>query len=359
MIFLKAVIFINLYVFAIGILIIFMDKVISNYGKCKIKINDDKEFEEEGGKTLLKGLFENKYFIPSACGGKGTCGYCKLKVEEGGGPALPTEALILNSRELKENYRLSCQVKLREDIKVTIPAEYLKIKEYNATIENTELVTSDIKKVKIGLPENEEISFKAGQYVQVMFDTPEGLDYRAYSIASNPEIKNTIELNVKLIPEGLGSSFVHAKKANDNIQFSGPYGEFFLRTDSHRKIICVAGGVGLAPMKSIVDYWNQHPQSRKCELYYGSRTVKDLYDHKLFEKIANENSDFSYYPALSDKDPDWNGEEGFIHKIIEKHLEDGANSEAYLCGPEIMINAVTEVLVSKGILEERISYDKF
>jgi len=359
MIFIKAIIFINLYIFAIGILIIFMDKVISNYGECKVKINNDKEFEEHGGKTLLKALFENKYFIPSACGGKGTCGYCKLQVPEGGGPALPTEALILNSKELREGYRLSCQVKLREDLDVTIPAEYLEIKEYDAVIEQIELATSDIKKVKINLAEDDEINFKPGQYVQIMFDTPDGLDYRAYSIASTPERKNSIELNVKLIPEGLGSSYVHAKNKNDKIQFSGPYGDFFLRTDSHRKIVCVAGGVGLAPMKSIIDFWNNNPHGRKCELYYGSRTTKDLYDHEFFVKIAKENPDFSYYPALSDKDPEWNGECGFIHTVIEKYLEDGANSEAYLCGPEIMINFVTEVLIAKEIPQERISYDKF
>ena len=191
-----ALIFINVYALGIALLIIFCDRVISNYGKCKIVINNDKEFETDGGKSLLKTLFENKYFIPSACGGKGTCGYCKLQVEKGGGGVLPTEALVLTPREIRENYRMACQVKVREDMLIHIPPEYLSIKEYDANISMTKPVTSDIKKIRIALGAEDNIEFKAGQYVQVRFDGPDGVDYRAYSIASNPDKKDEIELNV-------------------------------------------------------------------------------------------------------------------------------------------------------------------
>ena len=354
----NSLIFVNSFALLIGLLIVFLDRVISRYGVARIVINDDKEFQAPGGKSLLRVLFENRYFIPSACGGKGTCGYCKLKVVDGGGEALPTEALILTARELREGFRLSCQLKVRGDLRIEVPPEYLEIKEYEGEIEYSELVTTDIRKIGIRLAPPDVIDFKPGQYVQIKLDSDTGIDYRAYSLASHPDEKNLVELNVKLIPEGLGSSYLHSLEPGNRISFSGPYGDFFLRTDSSRKIVCVAGGVGLAPLKSIVRYWSTHGGGREVEFYYGSRTTKDLYDHEIFEKLAGENVAFHYYPALSDEDPDWKGDRGFIHTILEKHLERGEDSEAYLCGPPIMIDAVTDVLKTKGVLEERILYDK-
>lgn len=357
--FIGAIVFINIYVIVISALIIFLNKVISKYEPCKIVINDDKEFVAQGGKSLLRLLFENKYFIPSACGGKGTCGYCKLKVLEGGGDALPTEGLILSSTEIRQGFRLACQLKVRNNLRVLIPPEYLEIKEYNGEVLSSELVTRDIKKIRIKILPPDEISFKPGQYVQIKFPTPEGIDYRAYSIASSPEDRHAIELNVKLIPEGLGSSYMHSLQPGDPVQFSGPYGEFYLQTESSRKIICVAGGVGLAPIKSIVLYWDAAMKNREIELYYGSRTLKDLYDHDIFRELAERHAGFHYYPALSDEDPEWKGDRGFIHTVMAKHLEQGGKAEAYLCGPPIMIDAVTETLQQKGVPQERILYDKF
>lgn len=357
--FLGAIVFINVYVMAITALIIFLDKVISQYGPCRIVLNDDKEFVAQGGKSLLRLLFENKYFIPSACGGKGTCGYCKLKVLEGGGEALPTESLILSSAEIRQGFRLACQLKVRQDLRVQIPPEYLEIKEYDGEVVSSEAVTRDIKKIRIAILPPEEISFKPGQYVQIKFETPGGLDYRAYSIASHPADRQAIEVNVKLIPEGTGSSYMHGLQPGDRVQFSGPYGDFFLRADSHRKIVCVAGGVGLAPLKAITLFWSTSGRDREIELYYGSRTIKDLYDHEVFTELAANHAKFHYYPALSDQDPEWDGDRGFIHTVIDKHLQDGERAEAYLCGPPIMIDAVTDVLKHKGIPEERILYDKF
>ncbi len=161
--------------------------------------------------------------------------------------------------------------------------------------------------------------------MQIKFETPDGIDYRAYSIASSPDDKQAIELNVKLIPEGLGSS-MHTLQPGDKVQFSGPYGEFYLRTDSTRKIICVAGGVGLAPIKAITSYWSTAIPNREIELYYGSRTLKDLYDHEILQEITEIRAEFHYYPALSEEDPQWKGERGFIHKIVEKYLEKGENT---------------------------------
>ena len=357
---LTALIFMNIFALTIGLLIIFLDKVISNYGTCRITINDDKEFEAPGGKSLLRILFENKYFIPSACGGKGTCGYCKVKVFEGGGKALPTEGLILTGKEIASGFRLSCQVKVREDLKIEIPPEYLEIQEYAGIIGSVKEATHDIKKIDIKLVSPQSINFKPGQYVQIKYYAEKGeVDYRAYSVASDPGETDHVELNIKKIPGGLVSNHLHTLKEKENIEFSGPYGDFYLRTDSRRKILCIAGGVGLAPMKAIIMYWKSNQDNRTLELYYGCRTIEDLYDHKLFLKLAQENSSFKYYPALMEPDENWQNDTGFINNVIEKRLSEGDNSEAYICGPPPMIDAVMKTLGDMGVTEDRIYFDKF
>lgn len=343
----------------IGLVIIFMDRVVNNYGECKIIINNDKEFHAQGGQTLLRMLFENKYFIPSACGGKGTCGYCKLKIHDGAGPILPTESLILTPKERAENFRMACQVKVKGDMAIEIPPEYLEIQEYEGEISLTEDLTSDIKRIQIKLLSPDKIKYKPGQYVQILVPTEEGSDFRAYSMASSPVVKDMVELNIKRIPEGIGSGYMHARKLGDNVELSGPYGDFYLREDSHRDIICVAGGVGLAPLKSIVLYWDSHNINRDIFLFYGSRTLADLYDHDYFMELASRKEKFHYHPALSDDEPGWTGDRGFIHTLIPKYIRSGEHSEAYLCGPPIMIDAVTATLVGEGVHKERIWYDKF
>lgn len=356
---LRALLFSNTFALAIGLIIIFIDRVINNYGRCSILINEDKEIHVNGGSTLLRALFESKYFIPSACGGKGTCGYCKLQITEGGGPPLPTEKLILTAKEQKLGFRLGCQLRVKNDLKIVIPEEYLNIKEYKGEVILSELVTSDIKRIRIKLPEGEELKYKPGQYVQIRFPVDNETDYRAYSMASNPARTKEIEINVKLIPNGLGSTYAHSKKKGDQLDFSGPYGDFYLRPESHRKIICVAGGVGLAPLKSIVQYWDQFNLDRTIYLFYGARTIEDLYDHDYFTELSKRKDLFLYHPALSDGDDNWHGKRGFIHTVMEEVLSDDIEGEGYLCGPPIMIDAVTEVLKAKGIPEERIWYDKF
>jgi Na+-transporting NADH:ubiquinone oxidoreductase subunit F len=324
-----------------------------------ITINEDKQFRATGGKNLLRTLFENNYFIPSACGGKGTCGYCRVKVTAGGGDALPTEALILSTAEVRQGFRLACQLKVRQDMRIYVPPEYLEIREYEGEIIYAENATSDIRRIGVRLISPGEVEFKPGQYVQVNCDVGGQREYRAYSIASSPDETGVVELNVKRVPEGLVSAWLHTLEEGDRIEFSGPYGDFFLDMDSQRRIICVAGGVGLAPLRSIVLYWVDHLKGRPVELYYGSRTREDLYDHDLFARIAEQNENFHYHPAVSDEDPSWEGERGFIHTVLQKHFQGNGNAEAYLCGPPIMIDAVSEVLVDAGMPEERISYDKF
>lgn len=348
----------NIFALAVSLLIIIADKLLSNYGSCRITINDDKELEAMGGQTLLRILFENKYFIPSACGGKGTCGYCKLKVTDGGGPALPTEKLILTPQEVLMGMRMACQLKVKNDLKIEIPAEYLEIQEYIGEISLSEKVTSDIKKIRIKLNDPDNISYKPGQYVQIKIDTPGDTDFRAYSMASDPNEIGEIEINVKLIPDGLGSTFIHSLNVGDRIDFSGPYGDFYLQ-NTHRKIICVAGGVGLAPLKSIVQCWKTNERHRKIELYYGAGSTGDLYDHDYFIKLAEEHVNFVYHPALTDPEEGWTGETGFVHQVLERNMTEGESSEAYLCGPQIMIDAVMEVLNNGNISDDRILYDKF
>ena len=362
MLILKAILFINAFAVVIAAVLIVIDRIVATYPEVQVVINDDKEFRAQGGQSLLRALLHHKYFIPSACGGKGTCGYCKVRVSQGGGGgALPTETLILSSAEVRQGYRLACQLKIREDMRIEIPPEYLEIQEYEGLVAYSTPVTSDIRRIGIDLKQPGSIKFKPGQYVQVRFDTDGEFVYRAYSMASSPDQVGRIELNIKKIPEGIGSTRLHETPEGGQLHFSGPYGEFFLNADSDRKIVCVAGGVGLAPLKSIVLYWRDHlaPRRRPIELYYGARTQADLYDHDLFAELDAAHDDFHYFPALSGEEPQWTGERGFIHTVLEKHLTDGPDCEAYVWGPPIMIDAVTDVLVRKGVPKERILYDKF
>ena len=351
-------IFINSVAVIICLIIIFMDKVVSNYKDSNINVNNEKDFVVEGGKSLLRSLTEKKLFLPSGCGGKGTCGFCKANVVEGGGKVLPTEKMFLSRSEIRQGVRLACQVKVREDLKIIVPQEYFNVKQYDAVVSYSEQVTPDIKKIKLILPDKEEMTFKPGQYLQINVDTGSEIESRAYSLASSPDSGNEVEINIKLIPEGIGSTYMHERKVNDVVSISGPYGDFFLQ-DTKARIICVGGGVGLAPMNSIVAYWQAHCSDRILELYYGARTMKDLYNHDMFVEIASKFENFKYHPALSDPEPEWKGAKGFIHQIMDKEMEDKDTKEAYLCGPLIMIEAVMKVLKSKGVDENKTWYDKF
>ncbi len=348
---------------ALAIWLMISERLLVNYGICKLDINaGEKPLEVDGGRTLLLALYANDIFIPSACGGKGSCGHCKITITAGGGPVLPTETPYLTRKEIRSNLRLACQVKFREDIYVRIPEDLLNVKMFTSTVESTIELTHDIKEIRMRLDEPVEISHRPGQYVQIQAPLPDGNVFRAYSISSPVYESNVVELNVRLVPDGIGSTYLHNLQVGDTVNFTGPYGEFILNEDPSTEIICVGGGCGMAPMKNIIytiyDQWTD----RTCWLFFGCRTTQDIFYLEQFEELAKKHPNFHVVYALSDElgpDEKWEGETGFIHLAVDKHLKAGVARQAFLCGPPLMIEAVTRVLEEKGISSDDIFYDKF
>jgi len=343
--------------------LIVAERLLINYGVCKLDINAGKKpLEVDGGQTLLSSLYANDIFIPSACGGKGSCGHCKITVTSGGGPVLPTETPYLNRKEIRSGLRLACQVKVREDIYIRIPEDYLDVKLFSTTLESTRDLTYDIKEIRMRLNDPPEISQRPGQYVQVQAPSPDGPVFRAYSISSPVHEPTVVELVVRLIPGGIGSTYLHNLEVNDEVAFTGPYGEFRLNEDPSVEIICVGGGAGMAPMKNIIYTIYDRWPDRSCWLFFGCRTTRDIFYLEQFKKLEREHPNFHVIYALSDElgpDEKWDGETGFIHLSVDKYLESGIPRQAFLCGPPPMITAVTRVLEEKGIRAEDIFYDEF
>ncbi len=348
---------------ALSVWLMISERFLVNYGICKLDINaGEKLFEVNGGQTLLASLYANEIFIPSACGGKGTCGFCKITVNEGGGPVLPTETPYLSRQELRSDTRLACQVKIREDIYVRIPEELLNVKMFSATVESAVDMTYDIKEIRFHLVEPEEISFRTGQYIQIQAPSPDGSVFRAYSISSAVYEKNVVELNVRLIPEGIASTYIHNLNVGDEVCLTGPYGEFILNEDPSVELICVGGGAGMAPMKNIIYSIYDRWPNRSCWLFFGCRATRDIFYLKEFQELSKKHPNFHVVYALSDKldeDEKWDGETGFVHLSVDKHLSDNMPRQAFLCGPPLMIEAVTKVLLDKGIADEDIFFDDF
>jgi Na+-transporting NADH:ubiquinone oxidoreductase subunit F len=339
------------------------ERLLVNYGICKLDINaGEKPLELEGGRTLLSSLYSNEIFIPSACGGKGSCGHCKITVTSGGGPVLPTETPYLSRKEIRSNLRLACQVKIREDIYVRIPEELLNVRMFSSTVEGVRGLTYDIKEVRLRLEEPDEISQRPGQYVQVQAPSADGPVFRAYSISSPVYEPNTVELVIRLVPGGIGSTYLHNLNAGDMVNFTGPYGEFYLNDDPSVEIVCVGGGCGMAPMRNIIYTLYHRWPERTCWLFFGCRTTRDIFYLEQFQELARKYSNFHVVYALSDElgeDEQWDGETGFIHLSVDKHLEGGVSRQAFLCGPPLMINAVTRVLEEKGTQPKDVFYDEF
>ncbi|MHC4866338.1 MAG: FAD-binding oxidoreductase, partial [Planctomycetota bacterium] len=315
-----------------------------------------------GGQTLLSSLYSNEIFIPSACGGKGTCGHCKITVTSGGGPVLPTETPYLSRKEVRSGLRLACQVKVREDVFVRIPEELLNVKLFSATVESTEVLTHDIKDLRFRLKDPAEISHRPGQYIQVQAPSREGPVFRAYSISSPVYEPNVVELVVRLVPGGIGSTYLHNLQVGDNVTFTGPYGEFYLNEDPSTEIICVGGGCGMAPMKNIIYTLYDRWPDRSCWLFFGCRTTADIFYLERLKELEGRHPNFHVLYALSDPlkpEEKWDGETGFIHLSVDKYLEAGVPRQAFLCGPPLMIEAVTRVLKEKGVAGEDIFYDEF
>jgi len=347
-----------------ALLLTIADRTVGNYGDVKLTINGEKEFTVSGGSPLLSTLIEEKIFIPSACGGKGTCGYCKVQVHEGGGPVLATELPFLSEEEMKKDIRLSCQCKVKQDIKIEIPEELFNVKEYDAVVESVVDLTDVIKLLRFKLPEGEEINFKPGQYVQLKAPIYEGNDeevYRAYSVASSPSHKDYLELIIGYVPEGIATTYVHRHlQVGDKVNINGPYGDFYYQ-DNDREMIMVAVGTGVAPILSLLNYMREHDIKRKATFYFGAKTPKDLFMLDYFKELEETLYDFKFVPTLSrasDED-NWTGERGRVNNAIEKIVENGENKEAYLCGNAPMIDSVVTALKAKGVPEELIYFDKF
>ncbi len=389
-------------------LLLFARKKLMPQGKVKITINNEKEIETDPGSTLLSTLSTNKVFLPSACGGGGTCAMCRVQVNSGGGSILPTEKGFFTRKEQAANWRLGCQVKVREDMEIEVPAEIFGIKKWECTVVSNHNVASFIKEFVVKLPEGETLDFRSGGYIQIdvpkvdvdfksmdiedeykeewdkfnMWDlkmkNPEPI-YRAYSMANHPAEGNIVMLNIRIatppwdrkkggfmnVNPGICSSYIFSRKPGDKVMVSGPYGEFFIKP-TEREMMFIGGGAGMAPMRShIFDLYKTRHTSRKASFWYGGRSKRELFYVDQFEEIEKENPNFKFEVALSEphKDDNWDGYTGFIHQVIYdnylKNHPEPEDIEYYLCGPPMMNDAVLKMLDNLGVPEEMIAFDDF
>lgn len=374
-------------------------------GACKIFVNDDPNpISVSAGGNLLRTLSETKIFLPSACGGGGTCAMCKCQVLEGGGSILPTETGQLTRAQQKEHYRLACQVKVRNDMKIRIPDEVFHIKKFDCTVRSNRNVATFIKEFVLELPPGETLHFQAGGYIQIdippyqvnfkdfaieekfrgdwdkyhLWDLKSKNDeaiFRAYSMANHPAEGNIVMLNIRIatppprdmtLPPGKASSYIFNLKPGDKATISGPYGEFFIK-DTKREMIYIGGGAGMAPMRSHLFhlFHTLKTRDRKVSFWYGARSCREMFYTEDFNNIEKEFSNFSYHVALSEPMPEdnWTGPKGFIHQVVlENYLknhEEPEEIEYYLCGPPMMIAAVQKMLDSLGVPPEMIAFDSF
>jgi Na+-transporting NADH:ubiquinone oxidoreductase subunit F len=341
------------------------DVFIANYGECRISINREKELVVEGGNPLLFSLMEEGIFIPSACGGKGTCAYCKVKVLEGGGPILPTETPYLTEEEQAENIRLSCQVKVRNDLVIELPVELFLIKEYKVKVERIVDVTPFIKSVSLKiLTPKEGISFKPGQYIQLevpKFKLSKVPEYRAFSMSSSSKESHSVELYVGQVEKGVVSTYIHnyLKEAEELIM-RGPFGDFYFH-DSERNILLIATGTGLAPILSILRHIQSEKIQRKTTLFFGTRVQEDLYCVEKLREMEKQLPSFTFIPTLSRESEatQWEGKRGRVTDLIEDLIPEGANYDVYICGNPHMVDSCTDLLLEKGIPEDQLYFDKF
>jgi Na+-transporting NADH:ubiquinone oxidoreductase subunit F len=376
-------------------------------GEVTININgdDDKSIKLKPGPTLLSALATQNIFLPSACGGGGTCALCKCQVNEGGGEILPTEKGHINRAEAKDNWRLACQVKIKEDMKVHVPDEIFNIQKWGCTVRSNKNVATFIKELVLELPKGENLNFTAGGYIQI--DVPEyhnlgfkNFDvekeyhedwdkfkiwdvvanndedcFRAYSMANHPAEGNIIILNVRIstpppalwdqVPPGIASSYIFNLKAGDKVTISGPFGEFFAKK-SEREMIYLGGGAGMAPMRShLFDLLDTQKTKRKITFFYGARSAREMFYHDDFKRLEKEFPNFKYIVGLSEPMPEdkWKGSTGFIHNVAFneylKDHEDPTELEYYMCGPPMMIDACDKMLYDLGVEREMIAYDSF
>ncbi len=349
----------------LALLLEIADSYIADYGEKHILINEQKDLLVKGGNPLLFSLMDEGIFIPSACGGKGTCAYCKVKVLEGGGPVLPTETPYLSPDEIKAHVRLSCQVKVKSDLRMEIPEELFLIKEFRVKVEKIENLTPDIKGIKFSILSPEEgIAFKPGQYIQLQvpkYELTKEPEYRAYSIASSAEDHQNLELVITKVPGGAVSTYVHDyMREGEELLINGPYGDFYLR-DSEKDILLIATGSGLAPIKSMLDQMEREQIQRKTTFFFGARTRKDLYYIEELKGLEEKIPNYTFVPTLSrpTEEDQWEGEKGRVTDLIEKYVPEKGPLEAYICGAPAMVESCEQLLKKKGIPEELLFYDKF
>ena len=378
-------------------------------GTVTIDINDGEQaLEVSPGQTLLSALGNNKIFLPSACGGGGTCAMCRCQVNEGAGSILPTETGYFTRKEQANNWRLACQVKVKEDMKMEIPQEILGIKKWECEVVSNDNVATYIKEFVVRLPEGETLDFKSGGYIQIdvpkitvdfkdmiigdeyrdeyekygIFDlqmvNPEPT-YRAYSMANHPAEGNIVMLNIRIatppfdrvnggfmkVNPGVCSSFIFSRKPGDKVTVSGPYGEFFIK-ETEREMMFIGGGAGMAPMRShIFHLFHTVKTGRKATFWYGARSKKEIFYQDQFEAIEKQFPNFKFKIALSDPQPEdnWEGSTGFIHQVIhDEYLinhDEPEDIEYYLCGPPMMNDAVNKMLYDLGVPDEMIAFDDF
>ncbi len=389
-------------------ILLYARKKLMPQGKVMININDEKEIETDPGNTLLSTLSAQKIFIPSACGGGGTCGMCRVQVPEGAGTILPTEKGFFTRKEQMSDWRLACQVKVRNDMSIQVPPEIFGIKKWECEVVSNHNVATFIKEFVVKLPEGETLDFKSGGYIQIdvpkvfvdfkdmdveeeyrdewdkfkLWDlkmkNPEPI-YRAYSMANHPAEGNVVMLNIRIatppfdrkkngwmnVNPGICSSFVFSRKPGDKVTISGPYGEFFIK-DTEREMMFIGGGAGMAPMRShIFDQFDTKHTKRKATFWYGGRSSRELFYMDDFEKIEKNNPNFKFNVALSEpiEADNWKGYTGFIHQVIYdnylKNHPEPEDIEYYLCGPPMMNDAVQKMLDDLGVPEEMIAFDDF
>jgi Na+-transporting NADH:ubiquinone oxidoreductase subunit F len=345
-------------------LLVASEYFIANYGECRININDERDLTVQGGKDLLSMLTAEKIFIPSACGGRGTCGLCKVKVLEGAGVVLPTEEPYLSKEERESNVRLSCQVKVRNDLRILIPRELFAIQEYLCRCARIEDLTHDIKQFRLELVEPATMDYIPGQYAQLLTPVYEENPvevYRAYSISSDPADKGAIELVIRLVPGGICTTYCfNYLKEGDEMKINGPYGDFRL-ADTEAPIIFIAGGSGMAPIKCMLHHMKNTGNRRKATYYFGANKVKELFYMDLMRQFESELADFRFVPVVAapEEGEAWAGETGLVTQAVQKDLKNAPECEAYLCGSPGMIDAAVKVLIELGVSEKNIFYDKF
>jgi Na+-transporting NADH:ubiquinone oxidoreductase subunit F len=349
---------------ALAALLTLCEHFLANYGPCQVSINDERNVTVQGGKDLLSMLTAEKIFIPSACGGRGTCGLCKLKVLEGAGPLLPTEEPYLDKEERQSDVRLGCQVKVRRDLKIEIPPELFEVREYTCKCAAIVDLTHDIKQFHFELVEPEQLDYIPGQYVQLLAPVyRKGGEevYRAYSISSDPEEKRSIETIIRLVRGGICTTYCFEHlKVGDEVKINGPYGDFQL-SDTDAPIVFMAGGSGMAPIKCILHHMRNTTNARKATYYFGASKVDELFLVDQMKEFESDLADFRFVPvvAASEENENWTGQTGLVTEAVQRDLKDASECEAYLCGSPGMIDAAIKVLIELGMGEESIFYDKF